>query len=269
MIDIGTGPPVVLIPGVQGRWDWMSPAVKALARRCRVLSFSLSGERGTVRHPSLGFDRFVTQLDETLDRAELGSACVCGVSYGGLIGLRYAARRPDRVDSLVLVSTPSPTWRPSCRIEWYLKWPRLLSPAFVAQSPFRLGPEIGAASDGWTSGLRFGAHHVMRVIAAPFSPQRMAERMRLLEHLNFTADCVQVTVPTLVVTGEPRLDKVVSVSSTREFLHAIPHATSATIPRTGHIGLISRPDDFADVVAPFAARHDRLGARPGRVSGWS
>ena len=267
MIDIGTGPPVVLIPGVQGRWEWLRPTVEALARRCRVLSFALSGERGTVCDPSLGFDRFVAQLDETLDRAELSSACVCGVSYGGLIGLRYAASRPGRVDSLVLVSTPSPTWRPSCRIKWYLKWPRLLSPAFVVQSPFRLGPEIAAAADGWTSGLTFAVRHGMRVIGSPFSPRRMAERMRLLDNLDFAADCVQITAPTLVVTGEPRLDKVVAVSSTREFLHAIPHAASATLPRTGHIGLISRPDDFADVVAPFAARHDRLGARPGRASG--
>ena len=47
MIDIGTGPPLVLIPGLQGRWEWMRPAVDALARRFRVLTFSLAGDNGS------------------------------------------------------------------------------------------------------------------------------------------------------------------------------------------------------------------------------
>ena len=30
MIDVGSGTPVVLIPGLQGRWEWMAPTVDAL-----------------------------------------------------------------------------------------------------------------------------------------------------------------------------------------------------------------------------------------------
>ena len=44
MIDRGSGTPVVLVPGIQGRWEWMRPAVDALAARCRVLTFSLCDE---------------------------------------------------------------------------------------------------------------------------------------------------------------------------------------------------------------------------------
>ena len=43
MLDVGSGPPVVVLPGVQGRWEWMRPAVGALAERCRVLTDSLPG----------------------------------------------------------------------------------------------------------------------------------------------------------------------------------------------------------------------------------
>jgi len=49
---------------------------------------------------------------------------------------------------------------------------------------------------------------------------------------------------------------MVPVSSTKEFLHVIPHAVSATLGRTGHIGLLSRPEDFAEIVEPFVAAHD-------------
>ena len=31
IVDKGHGTPIVLIPGVQGRWEWMRPTVDALA----------------------------------------------------------------------------------------------------------------------------------------------------------------------------------------------------------------------------------------------
>jgi len=47
MIDTGNGPPLVLIPGLQGRWEWMRPTVNALARTFRVISFTLAGDWGS------------------------------------------------------------------------------------------------------------------------------------------------------------------------------------------------------------------------------
>src|SRR5688572_19330669 len=44
IIDHGGGTPIVVIPGAQGRWEWMKPAIDALARRCRVITFSLADE---------------------------------------------------------------------------------------------------------------------------------------------------------------------------------------------------------------------------------
>ena len=147
MVDRGRGPAVLMIPGIQGRWEWMSPAVDALAVRCRVISGPLAGDRGSLRRidPADGFDSYLGWADELLNRAGLEQVAVCGVSYGGLVALRYAAYRPDRVESLVLASTPSPQWKPNCRIERYLRAPRLMSPVFALSSPFRLYPEIARA----------------------------------------------------------------------------------------------------------------------------
>jgi hypothetical protein len=39
--DQWTGPLVIVIPGVQGRWEWMRPAVEALAAFDRVVSMEL------------------------------------------------------------------------------------------------------------------------------------------------------------------------------------------------------------------------------------
>jgi len=39
---------------------------------------------------------------------------------------------------------------------------------------------------------------------------------------------------------------------TRDYHRIWPHATEAVLQRTGHLGLITRPDEFARLVASFA-----------------
>src|SRR5690349_18606973 len=147
MIDTGSGTPIVLIPGLQGRWEWMRPTVDALAKHHRVITFSLCDERTSPFpcDPAKGFDNFIEQVDIALDRSGVAKAVVLGVSYGGLIASEFAARRPKRVSQLVLASALHETWRPDPLQQRYLRAPRLLSPLFVVTAPARLWPEISAA----------------------------------------------------------------------------------------------------------------------------
>lgn len=257
MVDVGNGPPVVLIPGIQGRWEWMSPAIDALASWCRVITGSLPGDRDSVGRldAGRGFDAHLDWVDRLLDRARIDHAAVCGVSYGGLVAVRYAAHRPERSRALVLASTPSPTWKPNCQIERYLRAPRLMSPVFALSSPLRLYPEIAKALPDWRSRGAFVVRHLVRVARHPFAPAIMAQRVRLMGNVDFADDCARVTTPTLVVTGASGLDRVVQVSSTRQYLAAIRGATGAEITDTGHIGLVTRPERFAEVVGRFVASH--------------
>ncbi len=253
MIDRGEGPPVVLVPGVQGRWEWMRPTVGALAERCRVITFTLCGDGGSGRRfdMSLGFDNFTSQIDAALDAAGVSAAAICGVSYGGWIALRYAAVRPSRTTALVLASTPSPRWQPEGRLARYVRAPRLYAPAFALGSPGRLSAEIAAACPRLGARLAFSIRHLARIVAAPCSPTRMARRIRLLAGVDLAAECSRVTAPALVVTGEASLDRVVPVASSREYLALIAGARAAVLERTGHIGVVTRPQAFAEIVAGF------------------
>ncbi len=257
MIDVGSGPPLVLVPGIQGRWEWLRPAVDALAERCRVLTASLPGDAGGLREldPEAGFESFVDWVDELLGRAGLARAAVCGVSYGGWIAVHYAARRPERVTSLTLSSPPAPGWRPPCRVERYLRAPRLMAPVFALSSPFRLYPEIAVAIPDLGARLAFGWQHLRRVTRHRFVATRMAERVRLVRSVDFAADCSRVAAPTQVVTGEARLDRVVPVASSLEYLGAIAGARHTLLPGTGHIGLVTQPARYAAVVGAFVAAH--------------
>lgn len=253
IVDIGSGVPVVVVPGAQGRWEWMAPGVRALAARCRVITFSLADERscGGVFDSSRGFDCYVDQIGAALDAAGLGRAVVCGVSYGGLVAAVFAARRPERVTALVLASALPPDWRPDRRARAFLRTPRLLLPAFLISS-VRLYPEIAAASNGVVQSVRIAGRHALNVLTHMLSPSRMARRVRLLEGLDLAREVRGITCPVLVLTGEPSLDRVMPVALTRGYLRLVPQARHAVIERTGHLGVVTRPERFAELVGDFA-----------------
>jgi pimeloyl-ACP methyl ester carboxylesterase len=258
IIDVGQGQPVVLVPGIQGRWEWMKPAVDALARRCRVLTFSLADERtcGGSFDARRGFDCYVDQIRDAMDQAGIRSATICGVSYGGLIAAAFAARHPESTSALALVSALPPSWRPDSRVRFYLRAPRLLSPLFCIAS-LRLYKEIAAATPGVLQGVGAAVLHGITAAAHLFSPTLMARRARSLEQLDLTAELKSVRASILVITGEPHLDRVVPVALTREYLAIWPHARLAMLRDTGHLGLITKPAEFADLIATFVEETHR------------
>jgi pimeloyl-ACP methyl ester carboxylesterase len=253
MVDQGAGVPVVLVPGIQGRWEWMSPTVEALAARCRVLTFSLCDEPTSEFScdPDLGFDNYVLQIEQALDCAGVRDAVIVGVSYGGLIAAEFAARYPERVSRLVLASALPPDWTPDRRARFYMRAPLLLSPLFFAGSPGRILPEIRTAIPAAAARRRFLLAHGMRVLRAFLSPARMARRVRWIEAHRFEAPLL-IKAPTLVITGEPLLDRVVPTSTTLRYVSTVRSARHAVLSHTGHLGVITRPDEFADLVTSFA-----------------
>jgi pimeloyl-ACP methyl ester carboxylesterase len=252
MVDRGSGAPVVLVPGIQGRWEWMAPTVEALASRCRVLAFSLCDEPTSTFgcDAALGFENYLRQLDDALDRAGVQKATIIGVSYGGLIAAEFAARRPERVKQLILVSALPLDWTPDRRARFYLRAPKLLSPLFFVGSPARILPEIRTAIPARTARTRFLMAYGARVMRAFLSPERMARRIRWAEAHRFESPAT-IQAPTLVVTGEDRLDRVVPTSTTLRYVSTLRSAEHAVLARTGHIGVVTRPETFADLVSRF------------------
>jgi pimeloyl-ACP methyl ester carboxylesterase len=254
IVEFGSGVPVIVIPGIQGRWEWMRPGIEALARQCRVITFSLLDERscGGDFDERRGFACYVDQVREAIETAGVASAAVCGVSYGGVIAAAFAAAHPERVTSLVLVSALPPSWRADRRVRFYVKAPRLLSPLFCLAS-LRLYREFAAARRHHGQAVAAAVAHAWTALTHRFSPSRMARRVTLLDRARSgLVDAIRaVDVPTLVVTGEAALDRVVPVVMTRQYLAMWPHARAATIDRTGHLGIVTRPDEFAAVVGPF------------------
>jgi 3-oxoadipate enol-lactonase len=253
IVDRGCGPALVLVPSLQGRWEYLSRTVAALARSHRVITFSLCDERtwGQPGRRCGGMNRFVDQIAEVLDDRRLSRAVVCGVSFGGRVALRFAAEHPERTTALILVSTPGPGWhlKPAHRV--YARSPRLMAPVFFAGAPARLRDELTAAFPHWRERLSFSIEQLQTFMRAPMSPSRMAERARLMDGADVTGDCDAVSSPTLVITGEPDLDHVVPADGTWAYARAIAGARTVTLARSGHFGCVTRSDAFAGVVGEF------------------
>jgi pimeloyl-ACP methyl ester carboxylesterase len=175
--------------------------------------------------------------------------------------LRYAARRPGRVSALVLVSTPSPRWQPDERAEQYLRWPRWTFPLFVARAAGRLAPDVMGPHPSWAQRAAFLARHLTRVVRFPPSPRRMVRCIKDWQAENLASECARIAAPTLIVTGEAERDRVVPVLNTIEYVRLIPGARHVVLPKTGHIGLVSRPGEFGRLVEEFIDAPDAV--RPG------
>jgi pimeloyl-ACP methyl ester carboxylesterase len=253
VVDVGTGPPLILVPGIQGRWEYMRPAVAALSAHFRVLTFSLSGERDSGRDydSARGFDDFADQLEAVLDARGISSAIVCGVSFGGLIALRFAARRPDRTLALVLASTPGPGWHLRRRHDVYTRLPWIFGPVFLAEAPWRLRDELHAALPDRADRRRFARAQLRTFLEAPLSVSRMAARARLIAQLDAAAECARITSRTLVLTGEPGLDHVLASTEASAYDSQIAGARAVVLEGTGHLGVVTKPGVFAARVKEF------------------
>ena len=99
-VQLGSGPPVVLLHGY-GMRPWVyRPTAKLLADRARVVVPDLFAVPGHWRP-----DRVVDALAATLDDLGIGAATLIGHSFGGGIELGFAAAWPKRVTELVFSDT--------------------------------------------------------------------------------------------------------------------------------------------------------------------
>lgn len=253
IVERGAGEPLVVIPGIQGRWEYTRPAVDALAASFRVITFPLADEpsSGFAFDAARGFDSYADQVLAVLNERRIERATICGISFGGLIALRFAAAHPDRVLNLVLVSTPGPGWHLKRRHELYARMPWLAGPLFLAEAPWRLRAEVAAAFPVGGARRRFAGRQLALLLSAPLSLPRLAARARLIAASSAATWAARITCPTLIVTGEPTLDHVVPANSTTEYHHLVRGAVSMILERTGHLGSVTKPDLFASRIRDF------------------
>jgi pimeloyl-ACP methyl ester carboxylesterase len=106
-----SGSPVVFVHSLAGsRHDWTAVR-RLLPASCRTIAYDSESTRGADGAPSAplswSIDDLVAELELLLDHLALDRAHLVGASMGGGVIQHFALAHPERVASLVLVSTSS------------------------------------------------------------------------------------------------------------------------------------------------------------------
>jgi pimeloyl-ACP methyl ester carboxylesterase len=104
----GSGAPIVMIHGFGAALDWWDAIAPELAKDHRVIRLDLIGHGGTAA-PASGYsiERQAALVAAVLDKLGTGKVIVIGHSMGGEIADALAIARPELVDRMILIDSPS------------------------------------------------------------------------------------------------------------------------------------------------------------------
>jgi pimeloyl-ACP methyl ester carboxylesterase len=242
--ESGTGSPIILIPGLAGGFDLLGPLARSLAAEHHVFSYQLRGENDcfVLRHP-FNLDDLVEDLAELLDTLRLENPTIMGLSFGGIIALKFAIRYPHRVNRLIVQGA-------GARYERGL----IQQIASTVLSRFPL-PEDSPFVNQFFN-LLFGGRQkhdslfefVTRQIWQT-DQSVMAHRFRLVEEIDIEKQLRFIKAPTLVLSGDR--DVLVTSKSVAPLLDFIPDVHFARLPNCGHLAFVTKPDLIVKKVEQF------------------
>ena len=103
----GTGKPLIMLHGGFGTFDMFTALSPALALDHQVIGVDLYGHGHTaITDRPIRFERMADDIAGLIHHLGLEKADLLGYSLGGAVALQTAIRHPERVNKLVVISTP-------------------------------------------------------------------------------------------------------------------------------------------------------------------
>ena len=105
-VSAGTGTPVVLLHQTPRSWDEYRELVPLLAAEHRVIAMDTPGYGASDPPPAHSIEAYADGVLALIEHLQLDRTALLGHHTGGVVAIEVAARAPERVDRLVLSSTP-------------------------------------------------------------------------------------------------------------------------------------------------------------------
>lgn len=241
----GAAEPVLLLNGGFMSIASWEPLVPLLTEPSRVVRCDF---RGQLRTPGPAHRELAPNVDDVvalLDHLQLDRVHVLGTSFGGQLGLLMAARRPDRVASLVAVTVSDHV------TEAMGEGARDLRRVLDA---IRGGGDRGRFHDALVREV-FSADYVEENAAALAERRRQIaalpaawfaavdELLAAVEDLDVRAELGSIRCPTLVVVAAD--DRIMPPERGRAVARAIPGAEMVEHPTSGHALVAEHPEWLA------------------------
>ncbi|MFP5288417.1 MAG: alpha/beta fold hydrolase [Thermoanaerobaculia bacterium] len=247
----GEGEPVLLLNGGMmtiGAWE---PIAAALAPRFQVIRCDFRGQLLSPGEPEPRLEAHVRDLVELIDGLGIDRVHLAGTSYGGLVGLLFAALHPERAASLAVIAatgriTPE-FWESTARCrELALEAAAGGDGARVLEYilPETYTPEY---LERQAPALEF---HRRWVAALPVVWFRgLAAILSSVEGVDLTPHLSAIRCPTLIVAGER--DAMFPPEQSRALAEAIPGARLRIVPGAPHGLVVENPDVTARLLLDF------------------
>ena len=266
LVELGSGPPLLFVHGLGGRWQNWLETLPDLARDHRVVAVDLPGF-GASQMPAgaVSVAGYARTLDAVCAQLSIDAAAVVGNSMGGFIAAELAIAHPRRVERLVLVSAAG-LHIAELRLE------RALDRLGRAERAFaRYGGFVAARSTAFARRARLRRIVLAGVAAHPelLPWPLVAEQvggagrpgfmpaLRSMAGYPLRDRLAQIACPTLVVWGAR--DRLVPVRDADAFERLIPDARKVVYPDTGHVPMLERPARFNADLRAFLERPPRAG----------
>lgn len=236
----GTGPEtIVFAHGLLWSGAMFAAQVEALRSDYRCVTFDFRGQgRSAVTETGYDMDTLTGDAIALIEHLGLGPCHVAGLSMGGFVAMRLAARRPELVRSLILLETAADS-EPAANVPRYrllnliARWFGL---GVVASQvmPIMFGrtflTDPARAAERAEYRKRLAANHRIGITRAV---RGVIERQAVLPELG------RIRAPTLVLVGD---EDVATVPERAEVIRkAIAGARLEIIPGAGHSSPMEQP----------------------------
>jgi 3-oxoadipate enol-lactonase len=248
----GSGPVVAFCHGLLFSCRMYDAQVTALrdAFRCVAWDHRGQGRSAPAVGRSVSIETVTADAIALLDSLGVGAVHFVGLSMGGFVGLRVAARRPDLVRTLTLLDTSADA-EPEANVSRY----RLLSRVVVVTG---VGPVMGRVMP-----ILFGRSWLddpRHLEARTQWRRRLADNRRdivkavrgVIERDSVREELGAIRCPVTVAVGDE--DVATTPAKAVALAQGIAGATLVQFPRTGHMSAIESPDAVTRVIRETIAR---------------
>jgi pimeloyl-ACP methyl ester carboxylesterase len=201
-------------------------------------------------------DFLATQVEDLSDYVLVGD------SFGAVISLTLALRRPHGLRGLVLsggfAANPLPAWKGmAARASRFARGP------LYRQGTLRFHARELASRFDHTAEVPHRQSDYRRLFVENTPPGSYTARVTSVISYDVRDQLARVDVPTLLIT--PADDQLVGEQAARDLCHGLPNAREVVLPQTGHMFRFTHPSLYGTTITDFVQGLDspeRRGAVP-------
>jgi pimeloyl-ACP methyl ester carboxylesterase len=245
-------PTVLLLHGFGASLETWEPWARTLSAQYRVIRLDLPGFGLTGPDPTGDYSdaREVRILADLMDHLGVARASLIGNSLGGRLAWTFAARYPDRVTRLVLVSpdgfaSPGFAYGQAPKVPLMMRALPFVAPRGLLKANLAVAyghPETLTEATLTRYRDLLLAPGVRRAILARTGQVILTDPAPILKHIE---------TPTLLLWGEK--DHMIPISNADDYRRDLPHATLVRLPNLGHVPFEEDPAASLAPVTRFLA----------------